>query len=108
MEDVEETKKYGRPDLQHVFECEPGRESECSYFHNWIGGWVKCLLPESDPMHIKLPADASPLEPQAPAPKRPEIIKDAGLGKKYWAHEADPYMDYLEAEIVLLLNPKEN
>jgi hypothetical protein len=39
---------------------------------------------------------AAPVASQAPAPKRPEAIKDAGLGKKYWAHEADAYMDYQE------------
>jgi len=42
---------------------------------------------------------AAPVASQAPAPKRPEAIKDAGLGKKYWAHEADAYMDYLECRV---------
>lgn len=42
---------YPRKDLQHPFQCDAGREDVCSFFHNWL--WVKCLLPESDPVHVE-------------------------------------------------------
>ena len=44
-----------RKDLQHPFQCQPGRENECSYFHSWLGGYVKCGLKESDPVHVNGP-----------------------------------------------------
>jgi len=40
-----------RPDLVHPFQCFPGREEECSHFYQWLGGFVKCLAKESDPIH---------------------------------------------------------
>ncbi len=40
-----------RPDLVHPFQWQPGRESECSHFYPWLGGYVKCLAKESDPIH---------------------------------------------------------
>jgi len=40
-----------RPDLVHPFQCLPGREGECSHFYSWLGGYVKCLAKESDPIH---------------------------------------------------------
>jgi hypothetical protein len=40
-----------RPDLIHPFQFQPGRESECSHFYLWLGGYVKCGVKESDPIH---------------------------------------------------------
>jgi len=40
-----------RPEFAHPFQCECGSEGECSYFYPWLGGFVKCLLKESDPIH---------------------------------------------------------
>lgn len=40
-----------RPDLVHPFQCQPGRGGECSYYHTWLGGQVKCGMAESDPIH---------------------------------------------------------
>lgn len=40
-----------RPDLIHPFQCLPGQEGECSHFHSWIGGQVKCGMRESDSIH---------------------------------------------------------
>jgi hypothetical protein len=40
-----------RPDLVHPFQCERGREGECSHFYSWLGGFVKCGMKESDPIH---------------------------------------------------------
>jgi len=45
------TLPQSRPDLVHPFQCERGREGECSHFYQWIGGFVKCLAKESDPIH---------------------------------------------------------
>jgi hypothetical protein len=39
-----------RPDLVHPFQCRPGEESRCSYFHTWLGGQVMCGMKESDPI----------------------------------------------------------
>ncbi len=40
-----------RPDLVHPFQCQPGREGECSHFYQWLGGFVKCNAKESDSIH---------------------------------------------------------
>jgi hypothetical protein len=40
-----------RPDLIHPFQCESGRESECSHWYSWLGGQVKCGAKESDTIH---------------------------------------------------------
>ena len=40
-----------RRDLIHPFQWQQGRESECSHFYQWLGGYVKCLAKESDPIH---------------------------------------------------------
>jgi hypothetical protein len=40
-----------RPDLIHPFQFQPGRESECSHFYPWLGGYVKCNAKESSPIH---------------------------------------------------------
>jgi hypothetical protein len=40
-----------RPDLVHPFQCQPGREGECSHFYLWFGGFVKCKAKENDPIH---------------------------------------------------------
>ena len=40
-----------RPDLIHPFQFQTGRESECSHFYLWLGGYVKCGAKESDPIH---------------------------------------------------------
>jgi hypothetical protein len=51
-----------RPDLHHPFQCDRGRESECSFYHDWLGGKVKCALPEHSPIH----------QPPYPQPNAPE------------------------------------
>ena len=45
------TLSESRPDLVHPFQCQPGREGECSHFYQWLGGFVKCKAKESDPIH---------------------------------------------------------
>src|ERR1700685_3516184 len=40
-----------RPDLIHPFQCRPGEETRCSYFHTWLGGQVMCGMRESAPIH---------------------------------------------------------
>jgi hypothetical protein len=47
----ESTLSESRPDLIHPFQCQPGREGECSHFYQWLGGFVKCKMKESDPIH---------------------------------------------------------
>jgi hypothetical protein len=51
MKDLFKSSAEVFPDLIHPFQCEPGRESECSHFYLWLGGYVKCLAKESDPIH---------------------------------------------------------
>lgn len=48
---AEKTQAESRPDLVHPFQCRPGEESRCSYFHTWLGGQVMCGLLESDLIH---------------------------------------------------------
>lgn len=53
------TMAEARPDLIHPFQWQPGRESECSHFYLWLGGYVKCGQSESSSIHRNGPHELS-------------------------------------------------
>jgi hypothetical protein len=79
-----------RPDLVHPFVYEWVHGNRCCHWYEWLGGFVRCQLPENDPIHLgettrKLPMVA----------EHCRTVKELGEWMRLHGHEEYPISEEL-------------